>query len=53
MNNLVRILAVLFAASLLGACGGGNVPAASDVAPPAVADNVWDAWNWDEAAWGE
>jgi hypothetical protein len=56
MKDLVRVVALLIVASLLGACGGiGAVGGGADsaAAPPPAETHAWDGWNWDEGGFGD
>jgi hypothetical protein len=59
MKDLIRTLAAVALAGLMGACGGTGGGAAENppgggASPPAVTvAGGWDTWNWDEGAFTE
>jgi hypothetical protein len=58
MKDFIRIVLVVAAAGLSGACGGVGGGAAQNgdgaAAPPATAvAGGWDSWDWDAGAWSE
>jgi hypothetical protein len=58
MKDFIRILVVVAAAGLLGACGGVGAGAAQNgsgeaAAPPVAVAGGWDSWDWDSGAWSE
>ena len=58
VRDFIRILVVITAAGLLGACGGVGTGAAENggtdaTAPAAAVVGGWDSWDWDAGAWSE
>ena len=47
--RLVKLLPVLLAGLILGACGGGGGGPSPSPAPPS---NNWDSMIWDQGNWG-